>query len=124
MRSRRSRRLPGGTKFLIGAFTLSGVVHLVKPDVFVSMIPPALGVANAWVIGSGVVELFCAFALFRRFWWARHLTVVTLAAIWVGNWWMAYDLLNSDNRIALAVAIIRLPLQIPMMIWAWRSPSR
>lgn len=123
MRSRQSRRLPGGTKFLIGAFTLSGAVHLAKPDVFYSLIPPALGSPLAWTVASGILELICAIALYRRTWWAPYLTTAALATVWVGNWWMAYDLIDAGNTVALVIAVARLPLQIPLLIWAWRSPT-
>lgn len=124
MRIRQSRRLPRGTKFLIGAFTLSGTVHLAKPDAFYALIPPALGSPMFWTVASGAVELICAVALFKRFWWAPYLAVATLAIVWVGNWWMAYDLLDANNTAALIVAVVRLPLQIPLMVWAWRTPTR
>ena len=35
--------LPLGTKLLAGSFLVSGVVHLVRPQVFEPLIPPGLG---------------------------------------------------------------------------------
>ena len=124
MRIRQSRKLPGGTRFLIGAFTLSGVVHLLKPSVFFDLIPPALGSPLFWTVASGILELVCAFALYQRYWWAPYLTTGALAVVWVGNWWMAISLISGGFSASLVVAVLRLPLQIPMMMWAWRSPTR
>ena len=35
--------LPLGTKAVAGAFAASGVVHMVRPQVFEPLIPPQLG---------------------------------------------------------------------------------
>jgi uncharacterized membrane protein len=117
--------LPWGTRIVAGAFTLSGLVHLVRPSVFEPLIPEFLGDPTPWVIGSGVVELACAAGLLTRRRWAPIATTATLAVIWVGNWQMAFDVTASDASPAATAAVwLRLPLQIPLMIWAWRSPVR
>lgn len=116
--------LPVGTRIVIGAFTVSGVVHLVRPQVFAQLIPAALGPPVPWVVGSGVAELGCAAGLATRQRWAPAATAGTLAAIWVGNWAMAVKWQRSTRRSRLekAVAWGRLPLQAPLIVWAWRSP--
>jgi uncharacterized membrane protein len=118
--------LPWGSRIVAGAFTLSGVVHLVRPVVFEPLIPDVLGDPTPWVIASGVAELACAAGLLTRRRWAPAAATATLAVIWVGNWQMALDVTASDSSSAAATATVwlRLPLQIPMMIWAWRSPVR
>lgn len=119
------RRLPWGTRIVAGAFTLSGVVHLVRPSVFEPLIPEVLGNPTPWVIGSGVAELACAAGLLTRRRWAPAAATATLAVIWVGNWQMAIDVTAADESTAATAAVwLRLPLQIPLMVWAWRSPVR
>ncbi len=118
-------RLPWGTRIVAGAFTLSGAVHLVRPSVFEPLIPEALGDPTPWVIGSGVAELVCAAGLLARRRWAPAAATATLAVIWVGNWQMAIDVTAADESAAATAAVwLRLPLQIPLMVWAWRSPVR
>jgi uncharacterized membrane protein len=121
----KNRSLPWGTRIVAGAFTLSGVVHLARPAVFEPLIPDFLGDPTPWVIGSGIAELVCAAGLLTRRRWAPAATTATLAVIWVGNWQMAIDV-TAANESAAAVAAVwaRLPLQIPLMVWAWRSPVR
>jgi uncharacterized membrane protein len=124
MSLRHSQRLPFGTKFLMGAFTVSGVFHLIRPESFYALIPPMLGSPWFWAVSSGVVELVCAFALWRRFWWAPQLTAAVLLIIWVGNWWFAIDSIGGESLVLTIVAFLRLPLQIPMIRWALASPVR
>ncbi|MCU0298893.1 MAG: hypothetical protein MUF33_10300 [Candidatus Nanopelagicales bacterium] len=113
-----------GTGMVIGAFTLSGVVHLVRPQVFEPMIPEQLGDARAWVIGSGVAELVCAAGLATRQPWAPAATTATLAVVAVGNLQMALDVQRSRRPVWQKVAVwARLPLQVPMMKAAWNSPK-
>jgi uncharacterized membrane protein len=118
--------LPFGTKGLIGAFGLSGAVHLVKPDVFYPLIPPALGSPRAWTYASGVVELACAAGLATRAPWAPKATAAALVGVWAGNWWMAIAATRSKRRrpTLIAVSWARIPLQIPMIRAALNSPVR
>ncbi len=117
--------LPGGTKMVIGAFTLSGVVHLVKPQVFEPMIPERLGSPRGWVVASGVLELVCAAGLATRQGWAPGLTTATLAGVWVGNLQMALDVQQSRRPAWQKAAVwARMPLQVPLMKAAWTSPTK
>jgi len=116
--------LPLGTKIVIGAFSVSGTVHFVRPEVFEPLVPDVLGEASRWVYGSGAVELACAAGLLTRQTWAPRATAATLVVIWVGNLHMARQMQRSGRRPAWAKALAwaRLPVQIPLIVWALRSP--
>lgn len=115
--------LPTATKGLVAAFTVSGTAHLLRPGWFAPLVPPVLGKPAPWVIGSGLAELGCAAGLAARRPWAPNATAATLAAVWVGNWHMALEWQRSDRPAwAKAVAWARLPLQMPMIAVALRSP--
>ncbi len=118
--------LPVPTRVLIGAFGVSGVVHLVRPKVFYPLIPPALGSPRLWTYGSGAAELVCAGGLATQSPWAPRLSAALLAGIWVGNIWMAVrETRRSPRRPPLLVAAwLRVPLQLPMIRWALASPTR
>ncbi len=115
--------LPVGTRIVIGAFTVSGVVHVVRPAVFAPLIPRQLGDPAPWVLGSGVAELACAAGLATRAPWAPAATTATLAVIWIGNLQMAIDVQRSRRPTwQKAAAWARLPMQVPLMRAAWESP--
>jgi uncharacterized membrane protein len=104
---------------------MSAVVHLARPQVFEPLIPRVLGEPRPWVVGSGLVELACAAGLLTGQRWAPAAATATLATIWVGNLQMAVDLQSSQRPTwHKAAGWARLPLQIPMMRAAWRSPVR
>ena len=117
-------KLPIGTKIVAGSFLTSGVVHMVKPDVFEPLVPPQLGSRRMWVYGSGVAELACGAGLLTRQPWAPAATAGTLVGVWVGNLYMAnaWQRSTKTSRAQKAVAWGRLPLQLPLIWWAWRSP--
>lgn len=120
-----STPLPVGTRVVVTAFAVSGVVHMVAPRVFDPLIPPQLGPPRPWVLGSGVAELACAGGLAARQPWAPAATTATLAGVWVGNLHMAVHWQRSRRPAAWkALAWARLPLQVPLMVWAWRSPVK
>ena len=115
--------LPSGTRILIGAFAASGLVHLVRPSAFEPLIPRQLGPPRPWVLGSGAAELACAAGLASRRSWAPTATTATLAVIWLGNLQMAVDLQRSRRPAwQKAAGWARLPLQVPLLKWAWESP--
>ena len=115
--------LPIGTRIIIGAFTVSGVAHLVRPALFEPLIPRQLGDPAPWVRGSGVAELACAAGLATRAPWAAAVTTATLAVVWIGNLQMAVDVQRSRRPTWQKVAAwARLPVQVPLMKAAWESP--
>ena len=118
---RRQHVTAGALAGLLGA---AGVVHLARPTVFEGLIPRALGSARAWVYGSGVAELACAVAVAvprtRR---AGGLAAAGLfVAVFPGNVKMALDSHPGARSWARKPAIAwgRLPLQAPLVAWAWR----
>jgi uncharacterized membrane protein len=115
-----------GSWIVIALFTVSGVLHLVSPTGFLWLMPPELGESTnlALVYASGVVELVCVVGLLMRWRWAPLLTVLTLLAVWPANIWFAFDQLGSDNTALIIAAWVRLPLQIPLLWWAWKSPVK
>jgi uncharacterized membrane protein len=116
---------PPGTKAVAGAFATSGIVHMVRPQVFEPLIPRQLGDRRAWVYASGVAELACAAGLLTGQRWAPAVTTATLAVVWVGNLQMALDVQRSRRPAWFKAAVwARLPLQIPMMRAAWNSPVK
>ena len=116
--------LPSGTRTLVAGFAVSGTLHLVRPQVFEPLVPPVLPARRALVYGSGVVELICAVGLLRRRPWAPRAAAALLLAIWPGNAQHAVVIQRSAGMPSWAkvAAWARLPLQIPMIRTALRSP--
>lgn len=115
--------LPIGSWVIVVIFTLSGVLHLVNPAGFLWLMPPWLPEPILLVYLSGIAELAAAAGLLLKLRWAPIFTALTLIAIWPANWWFAIDSLSGDPGLAIA-AWLRLPLQIPLIIWALRSPVK
>ena len=118
-------RLPMGTRIVAGAFLTSGTVHLVRPQVFEPLVPRSLPARRAIIVGSGVAELVCGAGLLTRRPWAPAASAALLVAVWPGNVTMALAWQRSDrvHPVAKAAAWARLPLQLPLIAAAWRSPT-
>lgn len=110
-------------KIVAGAFLASGTVHLVKPEVFEPLMPSWVPAHREVIVGSGVVELLCALGLLvpgtRRT--AGLASAALLVGVFPGNLKMAVDALQGSNRPLQAVALARLPLQLPLIRGAWRA---
>ena len=121
-----AKNLPISTKIIIFIFLLSGSFHLINPGVFYALIPPILGMQNLWIVLSGILEIICAIGLVTKQKWAPKLTAGVLLVIWVGNWWYAIDVTwNLESSWLLILGSwLRLPLQIPLIQWALRSPVK
>lgn len=110
-------------RLLAGAFVTSGVVHLVRPQVFEPLVPSWVPVgARRTVHLSGAAELACAGAVLhpatrQAGGWA---TATLLLAILPGNVQMALDARRSRNRAWRAATLARVPLQAPLVAVALR----
>jgi len=104
---------------LAGLFAVSGVLHFVRPDLYAAIVPRALPEPMTLVHLSGLAELVCAAGLLVRAGWAGPASALLLLAIWPANLQHALDTTADPTASgnALAVAWLRLPLQVPL-IWA------
>lgn len=109
--------LSRGAKVVATAFAVSGTVHLVKPEVFEPLMPAALPAHREIIVGSGILELACAAGLAvpttRRL--AGLASAALLVGVFPGNVKMAVDATRSGNRAFAALALARLPLQVPLV---------
>jgi uncharacterized membrane protein len=120
------RDLPIGSKILVSIFVLSGIAHLVNPGAFEALIPPVLGNESLWIAGSGIAEIVAALGILAKQKWAPKFTALILLIIWVGNWWYAINVtFNLESSWFLILGSwLRLPLQIPLIQWALRTPVK
>ena len=121
MASKTLAGLPIGSWILVAMFSVSGVAHLVNPESFLWLMPPFLPFPIELIVVSGVAELAAALAIVLRSKLAPLLGVGVLLAVWPANWWFAIDALSNNPEMAL-FAWLRLPLQLPMIWWAWKTP--
>jgi uncharacterized membrane protein len=111
---------------LAGIFTTSGIVHLVRPEVFEPLMPNFVPRHREVILGSGVAELACAAGLLhsstrRPAGWA---SAALLLGVFPGNLKMADDARRSGSRKFQAIAYGRLPLQLPLIGIALRATRR
>lgn len=101
---------------LAGLLAGAGVLHFVRPEIYDGMIPPFLGNPRAWTYGSGVAELAVAAAVAVPR--TRRRGALTAAALFVAvfpaNVYLAFEPGDLPRWAALA----RLPLQVPLVLWA------
>ena len=100
-------------------FAVSGVIHLVRPEVFERIVPRFLPRHRELVLASGVAELVCAAAVVnpgtRRA--GALASAGLLAAVFPANVQMAVDVVGSRRASpAFKVGVLaRLPLQWPLI---------
>jgi uncharacterized membrane protein len=119
-RARRASRTAAALAVLLGG---AGVTHFLRPRGYDRIVPAGLP-PRTTTLASGVAELGIAAALLvpatRR---AAGLAAAALfVAVFPANVTMARDLLDSprSTRAARLVAVVRLPLQAPLVAWALR----
>ena len=110
------------SRYALAALLLvMGVLHFVMPKPFMRIVPPILGHPRFWTYASGVAELLSGGLLLAGR--TRHLggwaAAATIVAVYPANIWMAIDAGKPDNPAAIG-AWVRLPFQIPLVVWALR----
>ena len=110
-------RTPHDVLLLAGIFATSGVVHLVRPEVYEPLMPDFVPAHRQVILGSGVAELACAAALLspRTRSAAGWASAALLVGVFPGNLKMADDARRSRNQRFKAIAYGRLPLQLPLV---------
>jgi uncharacterized membrane protein len=111
---------------LAALLAVAGVAHFVSGDSFDAIVPHVLpGSAWLWTSVSGVVELVLALAVAwprtRRS--AATITAVFFVLVFPANVQMAVDWASHPTP-EFAAALLRLPLQLPLIWWAWHVRTR
>ncbi|WP_434450441.1 MauE/DoxX family redox-associated membrane protein [Lentzea sp. E54] len=101
---------------------LAGVTHFARPKYYDAIVPRSLpGTPRQWTYASGAAELAVAAAVAAPR--TRRLGGLAAAALFLAvfpaNVKMALDFRDKSPK-ARAIAYGRLPLQIPLVAWAWK----
>ncbi len=126
MTDRQQRRRTSTTALALAVFLgAAGVAHFIVPRPYQKIVPRLLGDPAFWVRWSGVAELLCAALVAhprtRRL--GAGAAVVLLVGVFPANVKMALDGGIPGEPFPLgsaAVAWARVPVQIPLILWAWR----
>ncbi|MBA3626278.1 MAG: DoxX family protein [Chloroflexi bacterium] len=104
---------------LAGLFAASGTLHLVRPDLYLPLMPGALPAHDVLILASGVAELVSAAGLARNTRWAAPASAALLLAIFPANVHFALATSSDPESSSwlVAAAWLRLPLQVPL-VWA------
>lgn len=115
------------TLALAGIFTVSGVLHLVRPQVYEAIVPRALPRRRELVYASGVAELALAGMLLHPA--TRRAggvgSAALLVAVFPANVQMTVDAARDSRKpwwFTLGT-VLRLPLQAPMIRTALRAAA-
>ena len=118
-------------KGLAMLFAISGSLHLVRPQVFETIVPRRLPAPRGLVYASGVAELACAVGLVHPR--TRPAAGWASAALLVGIFPANVQMAVTEGRRARrgtgsparrAATLVRLPLQIPLIRTALKATER
>ena len=113
-------RAPSSSTWLATLLGGSGLLHLVRPGVYEWLVPPELGPARPWVLGTGVAEVAAAGLMVlpssRR---AGGLLAVGLLTAFVPAHLHTFRVVRDDPGLTAAAAV-RLALQAPLIRSALR----
>lgn len=117
-----------GLRSLFGIlFVVSGISHFVFPDVYLRIVPPLLPQPKYLVAISGIAEIAGGLGILvsttRRV--AAFGLVLLLIAVFPANIYMAVAHVPSTGSAGKSwLHWLRLPLQVPLIWWAWRYTRR
>lgn len=106
---------------LAALLATAGSTHFAVPKFYDAMIPEQLpGPPRWWTYGAAVAEFATAAAVAvprtRRA--GGLVAAVLFAAVLPGNVKMAVDARDSDSSAYRAGTLLRLPMQLPLILWA------
>ena len=105
---------------------VAGSLHFVLPETYARIVPRGLGDARTIVVASGLAEVAAGVLLAiprtRRL--GGWCTAVVLVAVLPANIQMARDATDSGDAVPLVLTWARLPLQVPLVLWALAHARR
>ncbi len=121
-------RTASTSRWLIAAiFIGSGILHLLKPDIFVNMVPPWLPAPALLVLVSGVCEMLGGVGILVP--WTRVAAgwglIALLVAVLPANVNMLVQARTGGASLLWQLALLlRVPLQLVLIWWVHRATVR
>lgn len=112
---------------LAAVFVIAGVLHFAIPGTYVRVMPPWLPHPRALVLLSGAFQIAGGVGVLlprtrRAAGWGL---ILLLLAVWPANLQMLLNARASGAPAAAqALLVLRLPLQLLLIWWVWRSCVR
>ena len=111
-----------GRTLLASIFVISGTLHFLAPDVYLRIMPPYLPAHALLVHISGAAEILGGIGLLVPS--TRHAAawglVILLIAVLPANIYMATSHMRLPGIMGQTWAQwLRIPLQLPLIYWAW-----
>lgn len=102
-------------------FVAAGVLHFVRPGLYVRIIPPFLPYPLALVYISGIAEIVGGIGVLAPSLrpWAGITLVALLIAVFPANLYMALSPVRAGMGIAPVWLWLRLPIQVVLIAWVW-----
>ncbi len=100
-------------------YVVAGILHFVRPETYVRIMPPYVPAPLMLVYLSGVAELVLGLAVLlpsARVWAAWGI-ILLLIAVFPANWYMAVS--GKFSHIPSWILWARLPLQLVLIYWAY-----
>jgi uncharacterized membrane protein len=101
-------------------YTLAGLNHFWHTETYLDIMPSWLPWHEGLIYISGLIQIALGIAFYfdktrvRAAWGI----IILLLAVYPANFQMAVNYANEDNPYLWA-ALVRLPLQVPLMFWAY-----
>jgi uncharacterized membrane protein len=113
--------LPWHLYLMAVLYILAGINHFRKPDVYLKIIPDYFPNPKLLNILSGAAEILLGLLLcFPNYTNLAALAIITmLIAIFPANLFM-YQNMNASLGIPKWILLLRLPLQIALIVWAYQ----
>lgn len=101
-------------------YILAGIMHFVRPRMYLKMMPPYLPFHPQLVYASGIMEIVAGLLLLypatRAY--GAWLTILILIIVFPANIQMAVNFYQKQHPY-FWIAVLRLPLQLTLIWWAW-----
>lgn len=112
-------------------YGLAGVIHLVRPEPFLMIMPPLVPAPEAVVLGTGIAEIAGAIGLIQPFArglrrWAGVGLALYALCVWPANiHHFMLDMARPDSGLGLAYHVPRMFAQLLIIwlaLWVSREP--
>ncbi len=111
---------PSGLYIMAGMYIVAGIMHFVKPKIYLRVMPKYLPKHKALVFWSGIAEILLGVGL--CFPVLKVISIYGIIAMLIVFLMIHFYMLSGEKAstgIPKWILILRIPLQFGLMYWAW-----